>query len=241
MWWNLSHVYRLSRHSRVAKVRIEEKKKNEHENWLFPRCRTHEWVSHLRSWFLDRSVRPWATDDGRDERHNLLPSNNFRSLLFYDWFSPCREHSRHISQKSMTSETAPRKCLHISISGRKRQISSILAMLYRTCALVGWAPPWNSIVPYASVGWGRVCLFGNHESPGEPGSMPTIVGCVWRACPQQHLNYYRNRTRTKTQCYNLHDYITAISDISAKAWQNHIFVRHIFRIEDEITINYFPS
>lgn len=58
-----------------------------------------------------------------------------------------------------------------------------------TWAFVGCAPPWNSIVPYASVGWGRVCLFGNHASPGEPGSMPRMVGCVWRAWPQQHLNY----------------------------------------------------
>lgn len=36
-----------------------------------------------------------------------------------------------------------------------------------TCALVGCAPPWNSIVPYASVGCGRVCLFGSHKSPSD--------------------------------------------------------------------------
>lgn len=56
-----------------------------------------------------------------------------------------------------------------------------------TCALVGCAPPWNSIVPYASVGCGRVCLLGSHKSPGEPCSIPGIIGCVCRAWPQQHL------------------------------------------------------
>lgn len=61
-----------------------------------------------------------------------------------------------------------------------------------TWALVGCAPPWNSIVPYASVACGRVCLFGSHASPGEPGSIPGIVGCVCRACPQQHLYRERN-------------------------------------------------
>lgn len=59
-----------------------------------------------------------------------------------------------------------------------------------TWAFVGWAPPWNSIVPYASVACGRVCLFGNQRSPGEPGSIPWMVGCVWRACPQQHLHNF---------------------------------------------------
>lgn len=70
------------------------------------------------------------------------------------------------------------------------------SILWLTCAFVGCAPPWNSIVPYASVGWGRVCLFGNHASPGEPGSMPRIVGCVWRACPQQHLYYSKSKQWT---------------------------------------------
>lgn len=57
-----------------------------------------------------------------------------------------------------------------------------------TCALVGCAPPWNSIVPYASVGCGRVCLVGSQVSPGEPLSMPAIVWCVICAWPQQHLS-----------------------------------------------------
>lgn len=72
-----------------------------------------------------------------------------------------------------------------------------LSSLRLTWAFVGCAPPWNSIVPYASVGWGRVCLFGNHASPGEPGSMPRMVGCVWRAWPQQHLNYSVSKCNKK--------------------------------------------
>lgn len=59
--------------------------------------------------------------------------------------------------------------------------------MYITCALVGWAPPWNSIVPYASVGCGRVCFCGNQASPGDPASIPGIVGCICLDCPQQHL------------------------------------------------------
>lgn len=58
---------------------------------------------------------------------------------------------------------------------------------FQTCALVGCAPPWNSMVPYASVGWVRVCLNGTQTSPGDPASMPAIVGCVVRDWPQQHL------------------------------------------------------
>lgn len=56
-----------------------------------------------------------------------------------------------------------------------------------TCAFVGCAPPWNSIVPYASVGCGRVCFVGSHRSPGEPLSMPAMVWCVICDWPQQHL------------------------------------------------------
>lgn len=50
---------------------------------------------------------------------------------------------------------------------KSNELNFLRLLNYRwiTCALVGCAPPWNSIVPYASVGCGRVCLFGIHKSP----------------------------------------------------------------------------
>lgn len=79
--------------------------------------------------------------------------------------------------------------------------------LQNTMALLTWPPPWNSMMPYASVGVACVCLATDHFSCGGsvctpwPSSAPLMVEpgriatCWFTSWPQQHLQQLATRKK----------------------------------------------